>query len=163
MNRDQLIDRAIRERRISAAQRDEFARMYDAQPAAIEHLLTAAVGEGGLMPGLAAAHETIDSTTAAYDPAWLNDRERAAVASREGSPMPQRQAPAPAPRSSRKRSPTAPAASAAAPANDSYDESWLTGSERSRRDAIKAGTFEHGPIQFEDAAAQAAARTAGAQ
>ena len=42
-------------------------------------------------------------------------------------------------------------------------DAWLTASERSRRDAVKAGTYQPGPIQFEDDAAKAAAGAAGAR
>lgn len=174
--RDKLIERAIGERRISAAQRDEYRRLYDAQPAVIENLLTAGVREGGLMPGLAAAHETLDPSALPYDPAWLNDRERAVLATHQvqaasppavpvtppGSPRKKRK-PSAATATAHKHPPRPPVAVPETDDSDAYDDTWLTASERSRRDAVKAGTFQHGPIQFEDDAARAAAGTAGAR
>ena len=46
--RDNVLDDAVRAGKIEAAARDEYRRMYDANPVAIRRLLTAAVEEGGL-------------------------------------------------------------------------------------------------------------------
>lgn len=148
--RDQIINRAIHDQRISASQADEYRRLYDAQPAVIRRLLTAKGGEGGLMPGLASDSDALDGD---YDPTWLTARERAALGARETTaPRPPAAPPAaPAPAQA---SATAPVA---ANGDDGYAEDWLSPKERSRIAAAKDGTLTHGPVEFEDDAAKSAA------
>ncbi len=146
--REQLIQRAIGERRISAAQADEYRRLYDAQPEIITRLLTASSAEGGLMPGLADAHAFYEGATD-YPDAWLTPGERSALAARRTTaPAPPPAAPAPTQASSSAEPP---------PAGDDYEQTWLTPAERNRITAAKDGSLDHGPIQFEDAAARSAA------
>lgn len=52
--RDRVIAEAVRHRKIRQDQTDTYRRMWDANPSAIRHLLTASVAEGGFMPGLVA-------------------------------------------------------------------------------------------------------------
>jgi hypothetical protein len=156
--REQVLAQAIRERRISASQADEYRRIYDAQPLVMKHLLTASHAEGGLMPGLVAYEDHYDAGSD-YDESWLTPQERTAVASRRtvaprgfvpAAPVTQPAAPA-AP---------APAVAAAGEGED-YNEGWLSAKERNRIEAAKSGTLDPGPIQFEDESARAAAAGAG--
>jgi hypothetical protein len=48
--REAALDAAVREGRIDADQRDEYARLYDANPRAIGDLLTGRAERGRLMP-----------------------------------------------------------------------------------------------------------------
>lgn len=63
-SRDQIIASAIRAGKIAADRRDEYRRMYDADPKAIRNLLTASVEQGGLMPGIVLAADD-------YPAEWL--------------------------------------------------------------------------------------------
>lgn len=56
--RDQLLDAAITAGKIAEDRRSVYAKMYDADPAGTERLLTASVDEGGLMPGQVAGTST---------------------------------------------------------------------------------------------------------
>jgi hypothetical protein len=144
--REQIIQRALQERRISAAQVPEYRRLFDAQPDLIKQLLTAKSENGGLMPGLMA---NVDDTadTQGYDESWLSPAERQQIAARRAPVA----SPAPA-------APAPTHASARAPAGgDDYDESWLSPKERNRIAAAKDGTLDHGPIEFEDDSAKNAA------
>jgi hypothetical protein len=60
--RDTVVANAVKEGRISPAQRASFAAMFDKDPGGTEILLTAAVDKGGLMPG------TIPVTAMGIDP-----------------------------------------------------------------------------------------------
>ena len=148
--RDNILDDAMRAGKIAAANRDEYRRMYDADPVAIRRLLTARVEEGGLMPGLVGPGE--DPASAApggYDESWLSPIERERIARATGGPN------APRPQPSR-----ASAAPAAEGSGDEYDPSWLSAEERGRIAAAKEGRLTHDRVQFEDADAR---RAAGAE
>lgn len=155
--RDNILDDAIRAGKIAAARREEYGRMYDADPVSIRRLLTAKVEEGGLMPGLVGPGE--DLTTAPgpsdYDESWLSPIERERIAGARGGSRPAPTAPS---------QPQAPRASStpAQSTDDEYDATWLSGEERERIAAAKEGRLTHYRIQFEDADARRAAGAAAA-
>lgn len=140
-DRDRVLDAAIRAGKIAAADRDRYARMYDANPHPTRRLLTARVEEGGLMPGLVGPGEDpATATPGGYDPQWLTPGERERVA--KAAPLP---SPAPAPRSQPQRAASAPASAV----GEQYDASWLSPEERKHIAAAKDGRTTHGPVQFE--------------
>lgn len=66
--RDHVIAEAVRQRKIREDQADKYRQMYDANPSAIHHLLTASVAEGGFTPGLVTDGSAVPTE---YPPEWL--------------------------------------------------------------------------------------------
>src|SRR4051794_31059109 len=78
-DREAILDAAVRDGKIEASRRAEYARRYDANPSVIRNLLTAPIEQGGLMPGLV----RLDAGAAedpGYDPNWLTASERQRLA-----------------------------------------------------------------------------------
>lgn len=76
--RDEIVASACREGRIAPAQRETFRRMFDTDPQGTEVLLTAAVAQGGIMPGtIPTAARGVDvaasegATEEVYPSEWL--------------------------------------------------------------------------------------------
>ena len=75
--RSGIVSAAVNEGRIAPAQSEHYARMFESDPEGTERLLTAAVTEGGLMPGTIPVTERggdVQATASqdlGYDPAWL--------------------------------------------------------------------------------------------
>jgi hypothetical protein len=159
-DREAILDAAIRDGKIEASRRAEYARWYDANPAAIRNLLTASVEQGGLMHGLVRNDPgAVAASESEYDLNWLTAAERQRLAEiRSGAPVAQ----APVARAAPTR-----AAVSAAPAPpgeaDEYDPSWLSGEERERIAAAKEGRLTAGPVHFEDGEARRAANAAAAR
>ena len=83
-----IIAAAVQEGRIAPSQRDHFGRLFDTDPEGAERLLTAAVEQGGLMPGTipvqarGADPSPSDHNQEAYPASWLPE-----LAERATSPI----------------------------------------------------------------------------
>ena len=167
--RENILDDAIRAGKIAAASRDEYRRLYDAQPQVTRQLLTAKVEEGGLMPGLVGPGEAATAADpSGYDESWLSPIERQRIAS-AGGPSP---APSPAPAPAPSPAPAVPlgevGVSAEVPASppraqaqrasvpaaggsgDEYPAGWLSGEERERITATREGRYTPDRVQFDE-------------
>jgi hypothetical protein len=76
--REQLIEAAIRDRKIGPGDRERYGAMYDTQPAMARQLLAARVQDGGFAPGIIPA-SVAQAAADAYPDAWLPPSHRPAT------------------------------------------------------------------------------------
>lgn len=106
--REQILDQAVRDRKITAAEKPQYRAKFINRPKGTRKLLTASVSEGGLMPGIVPEGPGLPDDY--YPPEWLGTQRP--TAPQASAPVVTNSAPVQAP-------------SPAAGDSSSYPAGWL--------------------------------------
>jgi hypothetical protein len=136
--RDNVIRAAIRARKIPASAEEQYRRLWDADERSTQHVLTAAVADGGLLPGQVslAPGEAPSDSPAQWFPETQSGTPAAAPPSHAPAPVASPAAPAqPAPRV---------ATASGAPSGPAYPPDWLPETNRAKAPVGRVAGDGHG-------------------